>query len=48
VYVLSACSGHGFKFAPAIGDAVAADLLGRPPAIDLEPFRLGRLAAPRR
>ena len=38
--VLSACSGHGFKFAPAIGE-IAADLVeGRAPATPLELFRL--------
>jgi sarcosine oxidase len=42
VLVLSPCSGHGFKFASAIGE-VAADLLtgGRPP-FDLAPFSLQR------
>ncbi len=28
VTVVSACSGHGFKHAPAVGEAVVADLLG--------------------
>ena len=38
VLVVSACSGHGFKFASAIGE-VAADLLtGRRPTFDLGPF----------
>lgn len=45
VYVASACSGHGFKFAPAIGEAVAAELAGSPPPVDLTPFRLGRFGA---
>ena len=41
-YVVSACSGHGFKFAPAIGDVVVSELLGEPTAFDLAPFRLSR------
>jgi sarcosine oxidase len=42
VLVVSACSGHGFKFAPAIGEA-AADLLFEGRArVDLDLFRLGR------
>jgi sarcosine oxidase len=38
VLIVSACSGHGFKHAPAIGEAVAEWLTGREPAIDLRPF----------
>ena len=45
VYLLSACSGHGFKFSPALGELVADDLMGRPPDLDLAPFRLARLTA---
>jgi len=42
VVIVSACSGHGFKFSPAIGE-IAADLVtGSAPAFDLEPFRFGR------
>jgi sarcosine oxidase len=45
VIVVSACSGHGFKFASALGE-VAADLAtGRDPRFDLAPFRIGRFAA---
>lgn len=34
VFIVSCCSGHGFKFAPAVGEAVADWLLtGRPPAL---------------
>jgi len=40
--VASACSGHGFKFAPAIGDALADLALGNEPVVDLAPFRLAR------
>lgn len=42
VFVCSACSGHGFKFAPAIGEAVAATMSGEPVDVDLTPFRLAR------
>jgi sarcosine oxidase len=35
---VSACSGHGFKHSPAIGEAVAQWLTGRQPAIDLSAF----------
>lgn len=37
-------SGHGFKFAPVIGEALAALALERVPAIDLAPFSPGRFA----
>ena len=42
VYLVSACSGHGFKFAPAIGELVADEIAGRAPFTDLTPFRLTR------
>jgi sarcosine oxidase len=42
VLIVSACSGHGFKFASAIGEAVA-DLLMGLPRPDLEPFGRERL-----
>lgn len=35
-------SGHGFKFAPVVAEAAAALVEGGTPAVDLEPFRLGR------
>ena len=44
VFICSACSGHGFKFAPAIGDAVASVVATGVPSYDLSPFRLARLA----
>jgi sarcosine oxidase len=37
VVIVSPCSGHGFKFASAIGEGVA-DLLTGVPRPDLEPF----------
>jgi sarcosine oxidase len=45
LYLLSACSGHGFKFAPAIGELVVDDVLRRAPTIDLTPFRAARFSA---
>jgi sarcosine oxidase len=38
VLIVSACSGHGFKHSPAIGEAVAQWLTQRQPAIDLSAF----------
>ena len=46
VVVASPCSGHGFKFAPAIGEAIADLVEDRTPALDLSPFRLTRFSAP--
>jgi sarcosine oxidase subunit beta len=45
VYVACGFSGHGFMQAPAVGDAVAAELLGEAPPVDLEPYRPERFAA---
>jgi sarcosine oxidase len=45
VIVASPCSGHGFKFAPAIGEVLADLATGRPPRFDLTPFSLRRFAA---
>jgi sarcosine oxidase len=42
VVVASPCSGHGFKFAPAIGSLLADLATGSPPSVDLEPFALHR------
>jgi sarcosine oxidase len=42
VIVASACSGHGFKHSPAIGEALANLALGQPAQLDLQPFRLAR------
>jgi sarcosine oxidase len=46
IVVLSACSGHGFKFAPVIGD-IAADLVndGRTPR-DISRFSFARFVKP--
>jgi sarcosine oxidase len=42
VWFASACSGHGFKFAPAIGEMLAELATGRATTCDVTPFRLGR------
>ena len=42
VWVASPCSGHGFKFASAIGEVLADLALGAPPAFDLTPFGRSR------
>ena len=39
----SACSGHGFKHSPAVGEALAQQALGIRPQLDLSAFRLDRL-----
>jgi sarcosine oxidase len=42
VIVASPCSGHGFKFATAIGEVLADLVEEKPPRFDLSPFRLSR------
>ncbi|HEV8148930.1 MAG TPA: N-methyl-L-tryptophan oxidase [Gemmatimonadales bacterium] len=42
VLVCSPCSGHGFKFAPTIGEVLADLVEDKPPRFDLSPFRLSR------
>jgi sarcosine oxidase len=42
--VVSACSGHGFKFATAIGEVVTELLAGATPRHELSLFRMGRFA----
>jgi len=39
----SACSGHGFKHSPAVGEVLAQQALGIRPQLDLSRFRLDRL-----
>ena len=48
IYFASACSGHGFKHSAAIGEAVAQELAGQRPKLDLSAFRLDRLHEPAR
>jgi sarcosine oxidase subunit beta len=42
VYAACGFSGHGFMQSPAVGRAVAEELLGREPTIDLASYRLER------
>ena len=42
IILASPCSGHGFKFAPAIGEILAALARGERLDADIERFRLGR------
>jgi len=46
VVYASACSGHGFKFAPAIGEALADLSVGRQPLLDLTAFDPCRFELP--
>jgi sarcosine oxidase len=45
VVVVSACSGHGFKFASAIGEVAAQLALGESCDVDLSHFRAGRFGS---
>jgi sarcosine oxidase len=42
----SPCSGHGFKFAPVIGEILADLALGAPPSWPIDAFRANRFGAP--
>jgi sarcosine oxidase, subunit beta len=42
VYAACGFSGHGFMQSPAVGRALAEELLGESPSIDLSPYRLSR------
>ncbi len=44
-YAACGFSGHGFMQSPAVGAAVAAELLGETPPFDLAPYRLDRFSA---
>ncbi len=39
VLIASPCSGHGFKFAPVIGEILADLVQGKPPRFELARFR---------
>ena len=45
LYAACGFSGHGFMQSPAVGDAVAAELLGETPPFDLSSYRLDRFEA---
>jgi sarcosine oxidase len=42
---VSPCSGHGFKFAPVIGEMVADMAIGAGSGLDPTPFRYARFAS---
>ena len=44
VIVASSCSGHGFKFAPVIGDILADLALGEATRYDVSRFALARFS----
>jgi sarcosine oxidase len=44
IVIASACSGHGFKFAPIVGEILACMTIERRPPIPLDRFRLSRFA----
>jgi sarcosine oxidase subunit beta len=44
IYVACGFSGHGFMQSPAVGNAVAHELLALEPPVDLAPYRLERFA----
>lgn len=46
VILAAACSGHGFKFAPAIGEAVSQMVRGIPTALPMDVFDVARLGTP--
>jgi sarcosine oxidase len=46
IVVASPCSGHGFKFAPAIGQALVELAFGGRTSLDLSRFRIGRFTQP--
>jgi sarcosine oxidase len=47
VMIVSACSGHGFKHSPAVGEAVAQWIAAHSPQVDLRPFQPRRLSRAR-
>lgn len=40
--IASACSGHGFKFGPLLGEILADLVIGREPPVDIGPFSKSR------
>jgi sarcosine oxidase subunit beta len=42
VYAACGFSGHGFMQSPAVGRALAEEILGESPSLDLGPYRLSR------
>ena len=48
VYAACGFSGHGFMQSPAVGRALAEEILGESPSLDLGPYRLSRFEERRR
>lgn len=46
ILIAAGFSGHGFKFAPVVGECLAALARDDPPPVDLDLFRLDRLLRP--
>jgi sarcosine oxidase subunit beta len=46
LWVAAGFSGHGFMHAPAVGECLAAELLGQPPPVDLTALRPDRFDRP--
>jgi sarcosine oxidase subunit beta len=44
LFIAAGFSGHGFKLSPALGEVLAAVILGEQPLIDVSPFGLSRFA----
>jgi sarcosine oxidase, subunit beta len=44
-WIAAGMSGHGFKLSPAVGETMAALIVGAEPAVSAAPFRLGRFTA---
>jgi sarcosine oxidase len=44
IVIASSCSGHGFKFAPIVGELISQIVTERERAISLEPFSMARFA----
>src|SRR5207253_1301207 len=42
IYAACGFSGHGFMQSPAVGKALAEEILGESPSLDLGPYRLSR------
>ncbi len=44
LYVAVGFSGHGFKLAPTIGESLSQLILGQPPRVPIDMYRMGRFA----
>ena len=44
-WIAAGMSGHGFKLAPAVGETMAALIVGAEPPVSAEPFRLDRFTS---